>query len=155
MKQTDKAVDYKPLDITSSAFRPGEMIPVKYTCDGENVNPPLTIGRVPENAVCLSILMVDADAPGGEWAHWLAWNIPVTHHIKENEVHGMEGINDFLQCQYRGPCPPHGLHHYCFKVYALDTLLDLPARTKKHQLETAMGGHIIGFGELAGLYEKK
>lgn len=152
MKHTDQAADYKRMDISSPAFQEGEMIPVKFTGDGEDINPPLDIARIPPSALCLAIMMVDTDAPDGEWAHWLAWNIPVTHHIRENEVHGMEGVNDFLQGQYRGPCPPDGPHHYYFKVYALDALLDLPAKTKKHQLEKAMSGHIIGYGGLMGVY---
>lgn len=155
MKQTAKAVDYKQLDITSPAFKQDGMMPVKYTRDGENINPPLAIAHIPEETVCLAIIMNDPDAPLGEWTHWLTWNIPVTHYIKENEVHGMVGINDFLQCEYCGPCPPDGAHRYYFKVYALDALLDLPAKTKKHQLEKAMSEHIIGFGELVGLYANK
>lgn len=152
MKRTDKAIDYKPLEVTSSAFVQGGTIPFKYTRDGENVSPPLQIAHIPEEAVCLAVMMVDTDAPGGEWAHWVSWNIPVTHHIGENDVHGMEGINDFLQKNYRGPCPPAGLHHYCFNVYALDHLLDLPAHTRKDQLEKTMSEHIIGFGQLIGVY---
>jgi Raf kinase inhibitor-like YbhB/YbcL family protein len=155
MKQTTKAVDYKQLDITSPAFNDGGMIPVKYTRDGEDVNPPIEIAHIPEETICLAVIMEDPDATGGNWAHWLAWNIPVTHHIKENEVHGMVGVNDFLQCEYSGPCPPDGIHHYYYKVYALDALLDLPVKTKKHQLEKAMSEHIIGFGELVGLYANK
>lgn len=152
MKQTDKAIDYKQLDVCSSAFADGGRIPLKYTRDGENISPPLQINHVPEEAVCLAVVMIDTDAPGGEWAHWVCWNIPLTHHIHENDVHGLEGTNDFLQKSYLGPCPPDGLHHYYFKVYALDSLLDLPSRTKKDQLEKTMSDHIIGFGQLMGCY---
>lgn len=155
MKQTDKAVDYKRMEISSTAFGSGEKIPIKYTCEGENINPPFNIAHIPAETTCLAIIVVDSDAPGGEWTHWLAWNIPVTHLIKENDVHGMQGINDFLQQQYGGPCPPSGTHHYYFKVYALDSLMDLPAKSKKWQLEKAMCEHIIGFGEMVGLYTKK
>jgi Raf kinase inhibitor-like YbhB/YbcL family protein len=87
--------------------------------------------------------------------HWLVWNIPITHHIKENVVHGIEGINDFHQHHYGGPCPPSGTHRYFFKVYALDALIDLSANTKKEKLEEVMSEHIIAFGELIGLYTKK
>ena len=86
--------------------------------------------------------------------HWVIWDIPVTHHIKENEVYGTQGLNDFQQHRYSGPCPPSGTHSYYFKVYALDALLDLPANTKKLQLEKAMSEHIIAFGELIGLYKR-
>jgi Raf kinase inhibitor-like YbhB/YbcL family protein len=155
MKHIEKAVDYKRMDISSTAFKANEMIPAKYTCDGENINPPLTIQQIPEEAKCLAIIVDDPDAPIGTWVHWVVWNIPVTHHIKENEVHGTEGINDFQQHHYGGPCPPSGTHRYFFKVYALDALLNLPEKTKKLQLEKAMSEHIIGFGELIGLYKRQ
>jgi Raf kinase inhibitor-like YbhB/YbcL family protein len=154
MKHIEKAVDYKQMDISSSAFKANEMIPAKYTCDGIDVSPPLDINDIPEETKCLALIMDDPDAPIGTWVHWLAWNIPVTHHIKENEVHGVEGVNDFVQHQYGGPCPPSGIHRYFFKIYALDSMMDLPRNTKKAQLEKAMSEHIIGFGELTGLYKK-
>jgi hypothetical protein len=154
MKHIEKAIDYKQLDITSIAFKNGETIPIKYTCDGININPPLDINNIPLQAKCLAIIVDDPDAPINTWVHWLAWNIPVTHHIKENELHGMEGINDFDQHRYSGPCPPSGTHRYFFKIYALDALLDLPSSTKKNQLEKAMSEHIIGFGQLVGLFTK-
>jgi len=155
MKHLEKAVDYKQLDISSAAFKSGEMIPAKYTCDGIDVSPPLEIKDVPEEAICLALIMEDPDAPIGTWVHWLVWNIPVTRQIKENEVHGIEGVNDFVQHHYGGPCPPSGTHRYFFKIYALDKLLDLPRSTKRTQLERAMSDHIIGFGELMGLYKRK
>ncbi len=154
MKQTEKAIDYKRLVISSSAFTAEGMIPEKYTCDGENISPPLDIAHIPEETQCLALIVEDPDAPAGTWVHWLAWNIPITQHIKEYEIHGMEGINDFQQHNYSGPCPPSGTHRYFFKVYALDMLLDLPAKTKKAQLERAMSEHIIGFGEMFGLYSR-
>ncbi len=152
--EATKAVDYKPLKITSTAFGNGEIIPLKYTCDGINVNPPLDIEHIPADAKCLVLIVDDPDAPIGVWVHWLVWNIPVTHHIKENEVHGKEGRNDFQQQHYAGPCPPSGTHRYFFKVYALDELLNLPADTKKLPLEKAMSEHILAFGELIGLYKR-
>ena len=155
MKHIDKAVDYKKLVISSSAFRANEMIHPDYTCDGLNISPPIDIDGIPEEAVCLALIIDDPDTPDGNWAHWLAWNIPITHHIKENEMHGVEGMNDLLQHHYGGPCPPFGsTHRYFFKVYALDALLDLPRNTKKEELEKAMSEHIIGFGELVGLYKR-
>jgi len=154
MKHIDKAVDYKQLVISSSAFKADGLIPSKYTCDGDNINPPLEIKDIPENAVCLALIADDPDAPGGTWVHWVVWNIPVTHHLKEDHIPGLEGINDFQQKHYGGPCPPSGTHRYFFKVYALDTLLELPSGTNKLQLEKAMSEHIIGFGELIGLYKR-
>jgi Raf kinase inhibitor-like YbhB/YbcL family protein len=155
MKHIEKAIDYKQMEISSSAFKNGEMIPSKYTCDGDNINPPIEIKNIPVEAACLVLIVDDPDAPIGTWVHWIVWNMPVTHHIKENEIHGAEGMNDFQQYHYGGPCPPSGTHRYFFKVYALDALLDLPVDTKKIQLERAMSEHIIGFGELIGLYKRK
>lgn len=156
MKHTDKAVDYKQLDISSAAFKANEMIPSDYTCDGLDISPPIDIQGIPKEAVCLALIIDDPDAPVGTWVHWLVWNIPITHHIKENDIHGVEGVNDLFQHHYGGPCPPLGsTHRYFFKIYALDSLLDLPRNTKKEQLEKAMSEHIIGFGELVGLYKRK
>lgn len=155
MKHIEKAVDYRQLKISSSAFRYGEMIPVKYTCDGLNISPPIDIADIPEDTKCLALIMDDPDAPIGTWVHWVVWNIPVTHHIKENEVHGITGFNDFQEHRYGGPCPPSGTHRYFFKIYALNELLGLKADTNKIQLEKAMSEYIIGFGELVGLYTRK
>lgn len=154
MKHIEKAIDYKQIKVSSTAFKSDEMIPVKYTCDGDNINPPLNIEHIPEETKCLVLIVDDPDAPVGTWVHWIVWNIPVTHHIKENEIHGVQGINDFQQHHYGGPCPPSGTHRYFYKVYALDALLNLSADTKKNQLEKAMSEHIIGFGELIGLYKR-
>lgn len=150
-----KAVDYKVLKVNSPAFKNEGMIPAEYTCDGRNVNPPLDILDIPKQTKCLAIIVEDPDAPIRPWTHWLVWNIPITHHIKENRVNGIEGINDFQEYTYGGPCPPSGTHRYFFKVYALDEQLELPRNTSKIQLEKAMSAHIIGFGETIGLYHKK
>ena len=155
LTEATRAVDFKQLKVSSSAFKNEGMIPLKYTCEGSNVNPPLNVEHIPEDARCLALIVEDPDALMGIWVHWVVWNIPVTHHIKENRIHGIEGINDFQQLHYGGPCPPSGTHRYFFKVYALDSLLDLPANTKKNQIEKAISEHIIGFGELIGLYKKK
>jgi Raf kinase inhibitor-like YbhB/YbcL family protein len=154
-QEATTAINYKRLKVTSSAFEENGMIPAGYTCDGKNISPPLTIEHVPAETKCLALIIDDPDAPSKTWVHWIIWNIPVTHHIKENEVHGVQGINDFRQNQYGGPCPPSGTHRYFFKVYALDNLLDLPASSDKMQLEKAMSEHIVGFGETIGLYKKK
>ena len=148
-------VNFKLMKISSTAFKEGGMIPAKCTCDGLNISPPLDIEHIPVEAKSLVLIVDDPDAPVGTWVHWIAWNIPVTHHIKENELHGTEGINDFQQHNYGGPCPPSGTHRYFFKVYALDAILDLPATTKKIQLEKAMSENIIAFGELIGLYKRQ
>ncbi len=155
MKYEAIEVDYKLLRVTSTVFKENEFIPSEYTCDGTNINPPLDIEDIPEEAKCLCIIVDDPDAPIYTWSHWLVWNIPVTHHIKENHITGTEGLNDFLQQHYSGPCPPSGIHRYFFKLYALNELLNLPSQTKKIQLEKAMSEYIIGFGEITGLYQRK
>jgi Raf kinase inhibitor-like YbhB/YbcL family protein len=153
-KNAEKKVDYKPLQVSSKAFANGKRIPVKYTCNGINISPPLDIGLIPPETKSLALIVDDPDAPVATWVHWLVWNIPVTNHIKENEICGKVGLNDFQQHHYGGPCPPSGEHRYFFKVYALDTILDLPPDTKKHSLEKAMVQHIIAYGELVGLYQQ-
>lgn len=152
--ETTRAVDFKQLKVSSPAFGHETAIPKQYTCDGVNISPPLDIDQIPEEAQCLALIVDDPDAPSGTWVHWLVWNIPVTHSLKENEIHGIQGTNDFNEQQYGGPCPPSGTHRYFFKVYALNALLDLPPDTRKPELEEAMSEHIIGFGELIGLYQR-
>lgn len=148
-------VDYKTLAVSSPSFTENGIIPAKFTCDGEDINPSLDIKGIPVEANCLALVVEDPDAATGIWVHWVVWNIPVTHHIKENHKPGVEGINDFGTNRYQGPCPPGGLHRYFFKVYALDSLLDLHANTDKFHLEKAMSGHILGFGETIGHYTRK
>lgn len=152
--EATKAVHYASLDISSPAFDNKGMIPAKFTCDGVNVSPELHIEHIPESAKCLAIIVDDPDAPVKTWVHWVVWNIPVTHHLKEDYTPGIQGINDFAQHYYKGPCPPDGTHRYFFKVYALDALLDLPVNAEKKDLEKAMSDHIIAFGELVGLYKR-
>ena len=154
MKHEAKEIDYKLLKVSSSAFNDNELIPVKYTCDGANISPPLNVDHIPEEAKSLAIIVDDPDAPVGIWVHWVMWNIPVTHQVKENKAHGIQGINDFGKHKYQGPCPPGGIHRYFFKVYALDDIIELPVNTTKHQLEKAMSEHIIAFGELVGMYAR-
>jgi Raf kinase inhibitor-like YbhB/YbcL family protein len=151
-----EAVDYKLLKVSSTAFSEKDTIPQRHTCDGVDVNPPLDIEGIPEEAICLAIIVDDPDAPSGNWTHWLIWNIPITHHIKENDVHGVQGFNDFKKQRYNGPCPPSGQHRYFFKVYALEKVLELPAASvSKHDLEKAMSSYILAFGELVGVYTRK
>lgn len=155
MKHLQTATDYKLLDITSPAFKAGEMIPEQYTSDGVDINPQLDIKFIPENVQTLVVIVDGPDAPNGNWIHWLRWNIPITHTIRENEARGVGGMNSFNEHYYCGPCPSSGTHRYFFKVYALDTILSLPENTKKQRLEREMSDHIIAFGEIVGLYKKK
>jgi Raf kinase inhibitor-like YbhB/YbcL family protein len=142
------------LAISSPAFKNNKLIPSKYTCDGANINPPLTITNIPETTKTLALIMEDPDAPSGLWIHWVAWNIPPTPSIKENSKPGTEGLNTNREHAYHGPCPPSGTHRYFFKVYALDAKLDLGKNSDKKDVERAMQGHILGKGELMGLYKR-
>ncbi|MBS7622375.1 YbhB/YbcL family Raf kinase inhibitor-like protein [Candidatus Bathyarchaeota archaeon] len=142
------------LKITSSAFKSNGFIPKKYTCDGDDVNPPLSIEGLPRQAVSLVLIVDDPDAPRGTWVHWVVWNIPPVRVIQEDSVPGIEGVNDFQRHSYGGPCPPSGTHRYFFKVYALDTELQLSQNAGKRDVEKAMEGHILAMGELVGLYSR-
>jgi Raf kinase inhibitor-like YbhB/YbcL family protein len=142
------------LVVTSSAFENKGRIPSKYTCDGENVNPPLNIQGIPEAAKSLVLIVDDPDAPMGTWVHWVVWNIPVTEKIGEDSVPGTEGVSTSGGHSYSGPCPPSGTHRYFFKVYALDTRLDIDPNSKKKDVEKAIEGHIVVKGEIVGLYSR-
>jgi Raf kinase inhibitor-like YbhB/YbcL family protein len=143
------------LKITSDSFENNGQIPSKYTCEGKNFNPPLRIQNIPESAESLAIIVDDPDAPSGIFTHWMVWNIPPASLIKENSFpEGIEGINDFKAFHYMGPCPPSGTHRYFFKVYALDSMLDVPKISTKAHLERTMQAHILAYGELIGLYQK-
>jgi hypothetical protein len=145
----------KELTIKSPAFQPNSKIPKKYTCDSEGTNPPITIEGTPKESKSLALIMDDPDAPNGTFDHWVVWNIPPsTTKIAEHSVPGMEGLNGMRKPGYTGPCPPSGTHRYFFKVYALDTELKLVAKTTKRDLEKAMQNHILGKGELIGLYHR-
>lgn len=144
----------KELKIKSPEFEHKGSIPVKYTCDGEDVNPPLTIEDIPAEAKSLVLIVDDPDAPMGAWVHWVVWNIPPINTIEENSVSGVEGFNDFNRQGYGGPCPPSGTHRYFFKVYALTTELDLNTNSTKKDVERAMEASIIAKAELVGLYSR-
>ncbi len=144
--------------ITSSAFQHNTMIPVKYTCEGMDINPPLLIDGIPEKTKSIVLIMDDPDAPVGTWIHWIVFNIPCTGtklEIKENSIPGIPGWNDFRRVNYGGPCPPSGTHRYFFKVYALDTMLNLRKGAKRQEVERAMQGHILAQAELIGLYKRQ
>jgi Raf kinase inhibitor-like YbhB/YbcL family protein len=145
----------KKLSVKSPAFENNNFIPAKYTCDGDDVNPPLTIEGISEGTKTLALIVDDPDAPMGTWDHWIVWNIPATtSKIEENTVPGTEGMNDFRRRSYGGPCPPSGTHRYFFKVYALDAKLDLSPTSRKRNVEKAMQGHVLAKGELVGLYRR-
>ncbi|MNE13477.1 putative kinase inhibitor [compost metagenome] len=142
------------LTVKSSAFKHNEFIPSKYTCDGLNINPELIIEEIPAATKSLALIVDDPDAPNGTFCHWLMWDIPPKNTIKEDSTPGTEGKNSMRENSYFGPCPPRGTHHYHFKVYALNTKLNLPVNTDEQELLNAMKGHIISSGDLIGLYKR-
>jgi len=156
--QTNKPITKISMKLTSPAFNDGDKIPAMYTCDAEDISPPLMITDAPADAKSLALIVDDPDAPVGDWVHWLVWNIkPETSQIAEKSVPmgATQGTTDFGKPGWGGPCPPSGVHHYQFKLYALDSILDLPASAKKADLEKAMGSHTLDSTLLVGLYQKK
>jgi Raf kinase inhibitor-like YbhB/YbcL family protein len=152
MKSTTKAA---PLTIGSTVFVNKGFIPPKYTCEGENVNPPLTIENIPDGTKSLALIVDDPDAPKGTFDHWIIWNIRPMEMILENTVPGIEGKNSFGKMHYNGPCPPGvNAHRYFFKVYALDKILEVQAGANKKTVEKAMKEHILAQGEIIGMYRK-
>lgn len=146
------------MQITSSAFQNNGRIPSDYTCDGEDINPPLEFKNVPEDSQSLVLIVDDPDAPGKTWVHWLVFNIdPTTIIVHEDSVPtgGIEAMTDFGHTGYGGPCPPAGPHRYRFKLYALNITMDLTEDITKQELEHAIDGHIIEKTELTGLYARE
>jgi Raf kinase inhibitor-like YbhB/YbcL family protein len=146
----------KQLTITSPVFKANQSIPKKYTCNGEDTNPPLSIEGVPPDAKSLALILEDPDAPSGTFDHWVVWNIPPsTSRITEGMPPGREGVNSGGEPGYSGPCPPSGKpHRYIFRVLALDTMLELDADSAKRDLEKATQGHILAEGSLTGIFSR-
>jgi Raf kinase inhibitor-like YbhB/YbcL family protein len=142
------------LTVSSPAFEDNTPIPAKYTCQGENINPPLSIENIPRESKSLVLIVDDPDAPGGNFDHWIVWNIVPSSTIAENAIPGTEGKNDYAVNHYKGPCPPSGTHRYFFKCYALDTMLDIKPGSNKKDVENAMQQHILASGKIIGLYKK-
>lgn len=145
------------MKITSPAFENNGNVPAKYTCDGENINPPLVFSEIPAAAQSLVLIVDDPDSPSGTWVHWTIWNIdPKVTGIAENSIPTgtTQGTTNFGKEGYGGPCPASGIHHYHFKLYALDTKLYLPG-VRADSLEKAMVGHTLDQAELIGLYTRE
>jgi len=142
------------LIISSSAFEHGNPIPLQYSCEGEGINPPLYIEQIPQGTQSLAIIAEDPDTSKGVFDHWVVWNIPVTNHIAENSVPGINGINSSGKTGYHPPCPPDGSHRYFFYVFALATELQLTAGSGKKELQEAMKDHVLAAGTLMGRYQK-
>ncbi|MBI4363272.1 MAG: YbhB/YbcL family Raf kinase inhibitor-like protein, partial [Candidatus Doudnabacteria bacterium] len=142
--------------LSSPAFNYGDPIPKTYTCDGQNINPPLIIEAVPQGTISLALIMDDPDAPMGTWVHWVLYNINrETKEIVEDSVPigAIEATTSFGKPAYGGPCPPDREHRYFFKLYALDADLVGDKIANKQDLEKAMEGHILEMGELMGVYD--
>jgi hypothetical protein len=145
------------MNITSSAFASGGIIPKRYTCEGDDINPPLMITDPPSGVASFALIMHDHDAPGGDFAHWLVWNIDTSvREILEGiaPVGALEGMNDLGNLGWGGPCPPAGTHSYEFHIYALDKTLDLPAGSTKDELRDQIRDCTLEEASITGLYAK-
>ncbi len=151
-----------PFELTSSVFDSGEKIPTKYTCDGQDISPPLQWKDAPEGTRSLALICDDPDAPVGNWVHWVLYDLPAsTLGLPEGvppdaEVPngGRHGRNSWGRSDYGGPCPPGGTHRYFFKLYALDAELGLDAGASKEELLAAMDGHVLASTETMALYNR-
>ena len=152
-----------PFELTSTAFGNGDPIPTKYTCDDQDISPPLQWRDPPEGTRSFALICDDPDAPGGTWVHWVLYNLPASTRdlpeavpsdadLPDNTRHGQ---NSWGRSDYGGPCPPSGSHRYFFKLYALDAELELAADASKEQLLAAMNGHLIASTETMGLYSRR
>lgn len=151
------------LSLSSIAFQDGEGIPVKHTCEGQDVSPPLLWSELPQGTQSLALIVDDPDAPGGVFNHWVLFNIPPDSRQLPEALPaqaqlpsgGLQGKNGFDRVGYGGPCPPPGRpHRYCFTLHALDRVLDLKAGVSKKQVLDAMQGHILAQGKLTGTYQR-
>ncbi len=151
------------IKITSPAFEDGGLIPPQYTCDGEDISPPLQWDAVPEGTKSIALICDDPDAPIGTFVHWVLLNLPAdTKELAEGIPRGttlpngaQQGTSDFGRIGYGGPCPPSGTHRYFFRIYALDTQLDLAPGARKPELLKAIQGHILAQGQLMGKYKRR
>lgn len=149
------------MKLTSTAFTEGGMIPKKYTCDGNDISPPLAWSDVPASAKALALICDDPDAPAGTWVHWVAFNLPpsakgLPEGIKaEKQLSGggIQGTNSWRKIGYSGPCPPSGTHRYYFRLYALDAPLTLGNNATSKDVQAAIKGHVLAEAQLMGRYK--
>ena len=150
------------MELSSAAFKNGAPIPKQFTCDGPNVSPPLQWSGIPDGSKSLALLVDDPDAPRGSWVHWILFNIPpgaagLPENIKKTVTipnGARQGMNDFHEVGYGGPCPPGGKHRYFFRLYALDAELTVDAGATRAQFERAMQGHVVSDAQLMGTYQR-
>jgi Raf kinase inhibitor-like YbhB/YbcL family protein len=149
--------------LTTTAFQPGGDIPSVHTCDSSDVSPALAWADAPDATQSFALIVDDPDAPAGDWVHWVVFNLPATTRALPGGLApgaklisgGRQGRNDFGRVAYGGPCPPPGpAHHYHFKLYALDTIVDLPSGASKADLQEAMQDHVLAQAELIGRYRR-
>ncbi|MGD8405872.1 MAG: YbhB/YbcL family Raf kinase inhibitor-like protein [Anaerolineales bacterium] len=150
---------FLPLELSSTAFTDGEPIPLRYSCDGEDISPPLTWGDPPTGTQSFALIMDDPDAPVGTWDHWIVFNIPADvrefpEAVSSGNVSATLGKNSWGRNSYGGPCPPGGTHRYFFKLYALDIPLSLDENANKEQVLSALEGHILAEAELMGTFSR-
>lgn len=151
------------IDLKSPAFEEGSVIPTRYTCDGQDISPPLSWSSVPDDTRSLALVTYDPDAPGGTFVHWVLFNVPPDARELAEDIPDQErlpngaaqGVNGFGKVGYMGPCPPSGTHRYFFEIYALDTTLDLGAGTTREDLDGAIQGHVLAEGRLMGTYQRR
>jgi Raf kinase inhibitor-like YbhB/YbcL family protein len=156
-------INTKAIKLESTAFKANGSIPIKYTCDGENISPSLIWEQPPSGTQTLTLIVDDPDAPGGRFAHWVLYNIPATvHQLPEKIANArtlpngsVQGKNDFGKLVYGGPCPPNGTHRYFFKLYALDKKLEIEPSANQAQILSAIDGHVLAQGELVGFYRRR
>jgi Raf kinase inhibitor-like YbhB/YbcL family protein len=161
-KQLKKEDNTMKLEIKSKAFVEGGTIPKKYTCDGSDISPPLSWTQPPEGTRSLVLICDDPDAPMGTWVHWVLYNLSPNRLELPEGVPGKkevlsgakQGTNDFRKIGYGGPCPPGGTHRYYFKLYAIDSELDLNAGATKKEVLREIEGHILAEGQLMGRYSR-
>lgn len=144
------------INITSQEFINGGTIPLKFSCDGDNVNPSLVFDRVPPDAKSLVLIVDDPDNGNTPFNHWLVFNMdPYITNIEENQIpSALLGTNDFDELRYMGPCPEVGSHKYYFRIYALDTMLSVEEGIMRNELDNLMAGHILAKGEMYGTYSR-
>lgn len=162
-KKENKEVKMYELKIFSSSFKNGEMVPSKYTCEGEDISPQIGWGELPVEVKSLALVCDDPDAPGGDFVHWVIFNIPnETDSLPEGlaprdtlDFGAIQGMTDFGSVGYGGPCPPRGsVHHYHFKLYGLDKMLEADKNITKDELLKKMEAHIVAKGEIVGLFKR-
>jgi Raf kinase inhibitor-like YbhB/YbcL family protein len=150
------------LELTSDAFNDGDPIPLKFSCDGDDISPQLAWSGVPEETLSFALIVDDPDAPVGTWVHWVLYNIPAETRSLQSAVKSQSdlpsgtqvGENDWGEISYGGPCPPSGTHRYFFKLFALDTILDLENGVTSNALQEVLTGHVIVRTELMGTYAR-